>query len=584
MTRAMRTMAGVLALWVSLADTQNRAAATDDSLSGALPSGASMYVEANNLGDVVTRFEKSELFKLLTSTPQWRTYLESSDYQRLDAGRKFVEAQLGEDAIEAAKKLLGRNLAVGLYPKRDSKQPDVAFVLRSNHPAFLSKARDQVDNLSRLFGKTVLDSTGKAAGVWMWTVQGNLYFASKNDWVAIATSKPLAEQCVRLLQKESADSLTANADFALAMKEAAPTAHIRVFADLRKLMEATGKKPQQTKFDNVVGAWLFGGVVELARLAPVGSATLTFGKSGLDTTVHLPVDWSKPSAGMVGFFTKPGEAGAAEFPALPTTIAGFSFQRDFVHLYKSREVNLQARILPEFDKFETGIANLMPGRSFSEDILPLLGRRLSILVGPQKFDHLGGEPALKLPGFAFVFEPGTSEQANDLFQLLFQSVVSILNFQVGERGGEPMVIRAEVHNGVPISYGRHMKSAAKGPLPFAFNFTPSSARVNEKLILSSSLDFCRQLTDSYRTAKDVTANHVTADNAAFVAKADAIADGLAANRSFLESKIVQSGKSAGQAKIDFDLLSTMLRKLDQLRAVGTVRVAGYDLRISLSWK
>lgn len=554
-------------------------ARSDDALLNQLPAGALASLELRNLGSAITRLQKSELVRIASESPPWQAYLKSADYQRVDAGRKLIEAQLGMDAFDALKQLLGHQIAVAFYPKPAGKNQDLVAMIRVAERPLFDKARQTLDFFVRFLGPSVVDGSSRIGNITVWTVQGKFFFASDGDWLVAASSKRLAEAGVRSLQ-----SIAPSKAIGPSPAGPEPTPLLSARVDLKQASKLSGKPSEPTRFDNFVGAWLFGGVAELARVAPAANLTARLGERGIEFSVDLPVDWQKLPPSARGFFISPTDRSTgASVDALPSAIACLSLERDFVHLYKAREGNMQAHVLPEFDKFETGLANLMPGRNFVEDVLPLIGKRLTIYVGNQRYDHLGGEPAIKIPGFAFVLETGESENAADLFQLVFQSVVAILNFQVGERGGEPMIVRGDVHRGVLISYGKHMRGSAKGPLPMAFNFTPASARVGKRLVLSSSFDFCKQLVDRFGNGNVETAP-VAGRNASFVAAADTLAILWNANRSFLESKIAQSGKDAAQSKRDFDAVSRLLGSLDRLRVDGQVKATSYELRIGLTWK
>lgn len=65
---------------------------------------------------------------------------------------------------------------------------------------------------------------------------------------------------------------------------------------------------------------------------------------------------------------------------MPGLIGGWVLHRDFAGWYKRREELLDPKVLPEFDKFEAGLANLLPGKDYGTDILPSLGNRLTFVA------------------------------------------------------------------------------------------------------------------------------------------------------------------------------------------------------------
>lgn len=557
-------------------------ALADTSLAELMPAGAVVYGEVSNLDRVIERVEQSDLVSFVVSTPQWKDYLASPDYQRALAGKRFLDAQLGGDSWVAAKKLLGRDFAVGLYPKPGKKEPDLVAILRAGDKETLGKIRQAVENVLLLFGGSGIDRATSAEGLVTVSLKGKAFYASKDDWVAFSTQRELLGKTTDLILGKKEKSVGTEERFRSVIKDAGSTVLARAYVDTQTLTKAAGKRFIPKKLDNVVSSMLLGGVFELAAENPGIGATLSLEANQVVLTFRLAGSTAKLPAIYQAFFSSPSGPGAAPIPAPAGTLLGFSLYRDFTALYKQREQLLEANLLPEFDKFETGLAGLLPGRNFAEDILPLLGRQMTIVVAKQDFGHLGGEPPVKLPGFALVIEPTKAEDAGNLFQLFFQTIITVLNFQVGERGGEPMVQSAERYHDVTIAFGKHLQRAGKGPLPFMFNFTPAVTRAGDRVILSSSLSLARQLVEQLQSATRSPGE--ASRNSDLVFAADAIADLLAANRSFFEGRIVQSGKSAARAKNEFDAGLSLIRRLKTYRVYSTVLPDAFVLQMEVRWK
>ena len=107
-------------------------------------------------------------------------------------------------------------------------------------------------------------------------------------------------------------------------------------------------------------------------------------------------------------------------------------------------------MLPNFDKFETGLAIFLAGRDFSEDVLPMLGQRLTLVSVPQSFAHLKGKPGVQLPGFALLFDLAKPTEANDLLNLVFQTVVLVSNLQATQEGRPTFVLSSESYRETPV--------------------------------------------------------------------------------------------------------------------------------------
>ena len=86
-----------------------------------------------------------------------------------------------------------------------------------------------------------------------------------------------------------------------------------------------------------------------------------------------------------------------------------------------------------FDEFEAGLGQFFPSQNVGEDIMPAIGSTLTLLAAKQTFEHFDGEPGIKLPGFALIFDLDKPENGG-LFQLVFQTVVTIFNLTSAEQG------------------------------------------------------------------------------------------------------------------------------------------------------
>ena len=364
------------------------------------PERAIAFAELSGLGEMLEQLRNSEQFAAWLASPQYRRYEASQDYRRLLAVRQIVERQLGRDIWAIAKSLLGGNVAVGVYPKEGSPRPDVLAILRTEDPAALADLRQQLDPLLVLAADQIR-RTESLAGVETYSFPKDAGFlAWKGNWLVVATSRPLLDDALRRLDNKSNDEQPAGlvggtpyVDMVQATDWDRPEHGteterlVRVFVDTALVNKATGGKSIPEKLDNPVGSLLFGDVVELLRTSPFAAATVDVGDDGVSINVSLARDDKKLAEPHRGFIPAEG-AGVSSPPRVPELIGGFTLYRDFAHWYSHREDLLQEQVLPGFDKFETGLANLLPGQDFGEDVLPLFGKRITFVAAPQDYSHL----------------------------------------------------------------------------------------------------------------------------------------------------------------------------------------------------
>ena len=277
---------------------------------------------------------------------------------------------------------------------------------------------------------------------------------------------------------------------------------------------------------------------------------------------------------------------AARLPAVPGLIGGWTLHRDFAGWYKRREELLQAKVLPEFDKFESGLSNLLPSRDFGTDILPTFGRNLTFLAAPQDYSHLQGKPGMQLPGMALVFDLAKPEEGSEILNLFFQTVSAITNLNAAQQGRQPWVLSSESYKDVQITFGKYGQKPKGDPLPIIFNFMPASARVGDKFVMSSSVDLCKRLIDSYTTPETATATRKpTRDDFRFELTGESVANILETNRSLLEARsVAQEGKTSEQAQADTTTLLQLVRAIRSLKLTTGAEGAGYQINLEARWK
>jgi hypothetical protein len=557
-----------------------------------LPKGPLAVLEAQGLGKAIDRVMTSKTLETILASPQWQEAIKQPDIVRAQAGRNLIEAQLGGNLIELAKKVLGGELAIGVYPGGKSNEPKLAAALRSTDGATLNQLVQKAEDTLKLFAPKAI-SVEQAAGRKILDLQKKLYVGLAGDWLAAATDRSTLDGILRQLEsKGSAEPVLAgDADWKKFAATRAPTDLVRVWArtqPLLKLLPNDGRPPK--KPDNAVGALLVVGPTETLLRSDFITASLGWKEDRLGLEVNYLLDPKKLPANLLGFF-EPGQLGTT--PPVPTdTILHLAMYRDFQALYKAREEFLDASVLPEFDKFEAGLTTFLPGRNFTQDVLPMFGRSWTTVIGPQTFDGAGAPPRVQLPAFATILEPGDPEQANDMADLVFQSIVSIINLTRGERGGtgEPMVVSSTRVGDVNIAFGRPMAGRKKlgptEPRDFESNFTPASLRLGDRFIFTSSKTHAERLAAKKEgdipPAYSARPAGTRRDMELSLAVAPLL-DSLRKNREVIEARMVQEGRRPERAKQELDVAEKVLAGFRTLRMQSDLTPSGWRMEMEVSW-
>lgn len=551
------------------------------------PAGAVGYAELNGLGSLAEPVRGSVLWKAWLASPPYQKVQETPAYRKAQALRALMENQLDRDAWTVIADALGGTLAAALYPSVDHDRPELLVIGRVADPAFLAHVRECLDPLLVLADERVR-ITELVGGQECITIADQLELAWWDDWLVLSSSAELRSRAIEQLSGAAADSLAAEQWFTAVQSslpsegiESGGRRWIRACLNLEALRrEIADRIPE--KMDNPLGSLLLSD--SIARLRRSLFLALTVDQTGkrLIATLTMGRDGQPLGPGHRAFVPPSGEPGVVALPQTAGQLAAIGLYRDFADWYRHREALLQEQVLPGFDVFEAGLANLLPGKDFGEDILPLLGRRLTILASPQDYSHLGGEPGLKLPGFAAVIELAEPDEASSVLQLFFQTLSAVLNLQAGQQGREPWVMASEQYRDVTVWYARFLDAPAGERLGVEYNFLPAAARVGDYFVISSSRGLVHQLVEPLESPQAAGARRPRT----FAAEVHlpAVADFLDANSQFFEARRLQQGRTAEQASGEFLIWMAALRQLDGLRLGTLVGSDSHQVVLEGSWK
>ncbi len=550
-----------------------------------LPEGAVSFLEVDGLDRVIDRLQKSQLLKDLLSSAEAQNLKRNPQYQQFESGKMLIEGQLQTDLWTLSKKLLGKRWSIGTYLKPGAKDQDSVVYIETGDPELLIRARSAYELFVGLTYPKLLDRGTTVEGVGIVGVDGKLFYAQENGWLMLSSNKDLAVKAVKLIKGKSEKGVDNDESVRKTMSQLkGPDVVVRGFINVPKVIPKDQIQSNEKRRMDGGGAFFLSGVTELGvRGQGVGFA-IALGER--QTTIRFTTtgDYNTLPESFKGFFAVGSKSGRTQVALPPTTAMHFFLYRDMPELYKNREKLVKAESLPEFDKFETGVNSLLPGRQFTKDVLPHLGDEITVVVAKQSYEGLGGEPAVKLPGFAILIRPRDNKAASQLLKYTFQSIVSIANLSIAETGkGEPMMFESEQYKDTSIAFGRHLSTRKEGAtLPIIYNFTPAAAEIGDRFVFSSSRDLCRQLIDAHANQKDQKSSPM---NFSFSVMPSATADLLNINRKLIEAQLIQNGQAAQAAKNQMDLVMKLLGQLEKLDMSSKLDANGlYQLQMEVSWK
>lgn len=574
-------------------------APVSESLVSALPDGALATLEIAKFAALIERIETSPVLKALLDSPQWQDVLKKEPAQKAMAGKAIAEGVLQMNLWDFAKTYLGDRGVVGIYPpSKPGGQPDGVLIIRVKQAELLKTLWDRLTPVLPLAGNKLSVSDYEGGGRLI-TVEDGHQIVIRDRWIVITKVKTLLGETLRNLANgtQSGGGLAGKPAWKQMAAQLGHDHEVQFCLNLPGLTTLAGHRVIPSKLDNGVLSLLFGGYLELAGNSAYLGSTIDISENGVRWRTAVAGDAGQLDAAHRPFVID-GETARAGVPSLDSRLNGFSLTRDFAGWYRNRESLLDAKLLPGFDKFETGLATFLPGKDFGEDVLPLLGQRLTILTAPQSFAHLKGKPGVQLPGFAILLDLAKPAEANDLLTLVFQTVIGISNLQAMQEGRQPFVMTSESYHDVQIAYAKYLKQPAGDTLPISANFQPASARVGNRFVISTSIAMCRQMIDILQsgpteaatspappaTRTDTATNSSGVRDVYFDISPAVAADLLEANTPVLQAQSLQQGKSAEQSAREIGVLLQLLRQLTPITFTSTRRADRWELELNVGWK
>ena len=288
----------------------------------------------------------------------------------------------------AAEKLFGE-IAVGVYPKAEVEQPDLAVMIRVTDPAAWAHVRERIEPLITLAEDSV--KREMRGELELLTIEEKVFLALHKNWIAAASTAALLDQSIAGLRGDAKVVVAHNPAFKKMERDMGAEHFVRAWTDLGYFRKLAGERfnlPE--KYDDGFVSLMFSGIMELAMQSDYLGLTLDADKTGLKFAAGIEGEPKVLGDKFGWFFSKAGTPGTPGMPAVSGLMGGLSIHRDLSGWYGKREELMEERLQAGFDKFESEIGNLFPGRDIGEDIMPAFGSTITFLAAKQSFEHFFG--------------------------------------------------------------------------------------------------------------------------------------------------------------------------------------------------
>ena len=587
LAKALRTV------WLlgTLACAWTVASADDSSFARHFPEGAIGSVEIANLKTLIEKIEDSTLPQLVAESDGYRKWADSDPGRKFRGGQAIVEGQLGIGLWDAVKRIAGDRAFLAVYPPNEGKkQPEGVLLVRLADEEMGALLKEKLAPFVQLAGDKV--QAEDRDGNWiLHSKDGKVHAGYRGRWVVVSS---LADKLDAVLKSvanpdgsRTGTLATSAAWQGIELKSQPSDTRVSVCVDLQRIREIVHQERLlPAKVDNALASLLLGGLMECAATAPRAYGGLVVGDSEFSISLKADAKADQLDAAHRTLFAPRASSARVLSPQVPRFLGSIEVSRQWADWYRRKDELHEAKVLPEFDKFETGLATFLPGKDFAEDVLALVGTPLTFVAAQQTYPHLQGHPGLQLPAFGLVLELKDPQKGADLFNVFFQTITSISNIEAGKYGRQPWVLASESYQGIQLAFARYLETPKGTELPIVYNFQPASALVGNHYVATTSLELCRDLVDALKKNPLKTDAAPSSVDVNFEINLDPSveADLFVANRAALEALGIQSGKTAGQAKQEFDLGLELLRQLTPWQLRTLVHKDAVEVRLTGGWK
>ncbi len=474
------------------------------------PRDTTIYFQIPRGGELIDKVLSHPLRARIEQLDQVKKGMASPQFIQLRTVIGLLEAQLGTDWQTAIQKLSAEGMYAGFRASDKSfciaVQSDDEELLQKTASTILGFIRKNAGENASPFevidhrgGKIARFQQGSIARLGRWFLVSNNHSALES----------LADRVAGLDSPEGTgssgdgESLLSHPEFSKAWERRDKDSDAFAFVDLETVRDAgVARELFAGETKEPAAELLFGGVLEGLSKANHLSASLKFDASKLLASIRLPHIAADSSAAREFFF---GNQGMGRAP-VPLEMEGLSAQvvtyRNLGAWWLSKEDLFPEDVVARLAQGDSQLSTIFGGVDFGADVLGAVHPEMRLLVRGQKYPE-GVNPDVKIPAFALVtrLQNPSSERR---FRISFQSLVGILNLSDDGMDRPQIEIVTDKENGIQITGGQYLPESGYSGELIVFNFSPAMAFVDDYMVLSSTLDFARDVAATLRDMDDNT--------------------------------------------------------------------------------
>ncbi len=503
----------------------------------------------------------------LVQTESFKKLWRSPEALQLRSGMTVAELALGLKLDQLAKDLTEQ----GAYVAVDAQTNGVALLLRTQSQEWLSdyfdKALDFLRRDAKSKGNPDPIQSAEYRGIRGYKIQNGI-FAAVGPWMLITNQGDLAKAILDH-RADNVQGLSQAPWYRQARESHKPKADgpsADFWIDMVELRERLSNNDLFGGQAKDFGAELIlGGVLSVMANAQVMHASVSVDAQGVSLAASTP---SKPEwfGEARQHYVGPNATGhAPNWPKVPGSIATLATYRDIAQMWLRAGDLFDQNVNEQLAQADNTLTTIFAGKDFGTDILGAIEPQLQIFAAESKFADAKLRPTIQLPSFGLVAKLREPAKLQREFKRTFQSFIGFLNVAGAQEGQPQLELDTVQHEGVSI-YTAHyiLDEDRKYPdgLPIQFNFSPTLAFIEDRMILCSSVESAKSMVgQTSQSGSDVEQNVQTW----FEADASAVARALQANsNSIIAQNMLEKGNTRLEAKREFDTLMLILGLVKQV--------------------
>lgn len=558
--------------------------AESPSLPELLPPTTVFYAEIDQPGDLIDTLATHPLVTRIQKSPQ---YVEATNTPKFFLARLIlggIKAQLQQEWQPALKDAFGGGICAAF----DAKTQGAVVVVRAEKPATLERLVTTLIKLARddAKKKEKPDPVQEDAyrDVTVYRLEKGAFALHEGTLVATNNAE-LGKFVLDRLLDGGDETLAANGVFQRAVATRSSDGDPWVYLDLEPV-RATVKEnnPLATgRTDNALAELFVGGMLDALGEAPFVTGSLSLRDAGLAASVTTPFEMEWISESRRYYFDADDEKASPPMHVEGTLLTLGSY-RDISQMWLRNGDLLQQKASDELAKADSVLTTLFSGKDFGEDVLGAIGPRVQLVIAQQEFPEGQPQPAVKLPSFALVGTLKDPKTMRPDFRRTFLSLIGFINITGAMEGRPQFDFEIDDEGEDQVVATRYVVDADRAELenaPIYWNFSPTIAFVEDRIVISSTERLARDLRTAQRDPQNTASPQ---PNTIVEVEVPPLHRLLVENREqFIAKNMLDKGNDRKEAEKEIDSLLAIVNLFRDAQLTLETAHDRMELRLDIGW-